>query len=61
MMSLSFVTASRCLFGNLLVFNFKIIKISICQKIDKLILHKKSQNSLLLFIFYLDKNIYIFN
>jgi len=28
-------------FGNLLVFNFKIIKISICKKIDKLILQKK--------------------
>ncbi|KAJ6871937.1 hypothetical protein NC651_031121 [Populus alba x Populus x berolinensis] len=37
----SSITASRCLFGNLLVFNFKIIKISICQRIDKLILHKK--------------------
>ena len=35
------VTASRCLFGNLSVFNFKIIKISICKKIDKLILQKK--------------------
>jgi len=43
------VTASRCLFGNLFVFNFKIIKISICKKIDKLILQKKVK----IFFYYL--------
>ena len=65
------VTASRCLFplllrhdvffGNLLVFNFKIIKISICKKIDKLILHKKVKILFYYLLFVLTKTyIYIY-
>ena len=57
----SSITASGCLFGNLLVFNFKIIKISICQKIDKLILHKKVKILFYYLLFILTKiYIYIF-
>jgi hypothetical protein len=44
-----------------LVFNFKIIKISICQKIDKLILHKKVKILFYYLLFILTKiYIYIF-
>jgi len=65
------VTASRCLFplllrhdvffGNLLVFNFKIIKISICKKIDKLILHKKVKILFYYLLFVLTKTYIYFN
>jgi len=58
-LSFFFVTASRCLFGNLLVFNFKIIKISICKKIDKLILQKKVK-ILFYYLFFILTKTYIF-
>jgi hypothetical protein len=48
-------------FRNLLLFNFKIIKISICKKIDKLILHKKVKILFYYLLFVLTKTyIYIF-
>jgi hypothetical protein len=48
-------------FRNLLIFNFKIIKISICKKIDKLILHKKVKILFYYLLFVLTKTYIYFN